>query len=153
MYNYFNNGIAHFSAQKKKKISTNMDVWASVAALLESGILYGHRKSCERAIQLKDKGNAYFAKSQSADTLQAVELYTEVIPKAICKLFMSRACHTGHILCSMVRGRAEEANIDNRLWAVVAGRHRMHKACSGRYRHLGHVLWKPLRGTLRPRER
>ncbi|KAL5477992.1 hypothetical protein EMCRGX_G024864 [Ephydatia muelleri] len=56
-----------------------MDPWETVATLLDSEVPYGHRKSRDRAAQLKEKGNAYFSKSQPADTLRAVRLYTEAI--------------------------------------------------------------------------
>ena len=58
-----------------------MDPWETVATLLDSEVPYGHRKSRDRAAQLKEKGNAYFSKSQPADTLRAVRLYTEVLTK------------------------------------------------------------------------
>lgn len=100
-----------------------MDVLESVAStLLDSGIPYGHRKSCERAVQLKNRGNTYFAKCQAGDTRRAVQLYTEVHEDLQKSSFVSRARLTGYFLCTMARSRAEKASGDIWAWAVVARR-------------------------------
>lgn len=97
-----------------------------VATLLESEVPYGHRKSSDRAAQLKEKGNSYFSKSQPADTLRAMRLYTEVLTKLSgAQTNMGHSpiwvhkpiwvtLYAGHLLRPVARGRAEASNVSCR---------------------------------------